>query len=123
MQLYYFPPSPNSLRCQAVANQLGIKLELIQVDLHSGAQMSDDFIALNPNHKIPTLVDGDFVLWESGAIMSYLAEAQPDNNLIPDNLQDRARMAQWSYWNYAHWGAVCGIFIFENLVKKVMNLG
>ena len=123
MQLYVFPPSPNSLRCQVVANQVGLDLELITVDLHTGAQMNADFVALNPNHKIPTLVDGDFVLWESCAIMLYLARMQPDNNLIPDNLQDRTRMAQWSYWNASHWGPACGIFTFENLVKKIMNIG
>ena len=123
MQLYVFPPSPNSLRCQAVANQLGIELELIPVDLLGGAQMSEDFIALNPNHKIPTLVDGGFTLWESSAIMLYLAQVQPDNNLIPENLQDRARMSQWLYWNAAHWTAACGIYIFENVVKKLANMG
>lgn len=123
MQLYVFPPSPNSLRCQAVANELGIELELIPVNVLGGAQMSDDFIALNPNHKIPTLVDGDFVLWESGAIMLYLAQVQPDSNLIPGNLQDRTRMSQWLYWNAAHWGVACGIYIFENVVKKLANMG
>ena len=123
MQLYVFPPSPNSLRCQAVANQLGIELELISVDLAGGAQMNADFVALNPNHKIPTLVDGDFVLWESGAIMLYLARMKPGNDLAPEDLQARASMAQWLFWNASHWGPTCGIFTFENLVKKILNIG
>lgn len=123
MQLYVFPPSPNSLRCQAAANQLGIELELITVDLGSRGQMDDEFVALNPNHKIPTLVDGDFVLWESSAIMLYLAQAQPGNDLIPEDLREQARMVQWLFWNTAHWGPTCGIFTFENLVKKFMNIG
>ena len=123
MQLYVFPPSPNSLRCQAVANHVGLDPELITVDLHTGAQMNADFVALNPNHKIPTLVDGDFALWESNAIMLYLARKQPDNDLIPKDLHDRTRMTQWSYWNASHWGPTCGIFTFENLVKKFMNIG
>ena len=54
MQLYIFPPSPNSLCCQAVANQAGIELELIPVDLPGGGHMAPEFIKLNPNHKIPT---------------------------------------------------------------------
>ena len=123
MQLYVFPPSPNSLRCQVVANQLGIELELITVDLQTGAQMSDEFVALNPNHKIPTLVDGDFALWESTAIMIYLCHKNPGSGLIPEDVRERAQAVQWMSWNTAHWGPTCGIFTFENLVKKIMNIG
>ena len=123
MQLYVFPPSPNSLRCQAVANQLGLELELVTIDLGSGEQMNDEFVALNPNHKIPTLVDGDLVLWESSAIMLYLAGKKPGNNLIPEEPQVNARMMQWLFWNECHWGPTCSIFTFENIVKKIMNLG
>ena len=123
MQLYVFPPSPNSLPCQVVANQVGIELELISVDLGSGAQMGDEFVKLNPNHKIPTLVDGDFVLWESTAIMIYLCHKRPGSSLIPEDLQERVQAVQWMSWNTAHWGPTCGIFTFENLVKKIMNIG
>ena len=123
MQLYVFSPSPNSLCCQAVANQLGIELELISVDLASGAQMSDEFVALNPNHKIPTLVDGDFVLWESSAIMIYLCHKKPGSSIIPEDLQERVKTVQWISWNTAHWGPTCGIFTFENRVKKILNIG
>lgn len=123
MQLYVFPPSPNSLRCQAVANQVGIDLDLITVDLMSGAHMNPDFIALNPNHKIPTLVDGDYVLWESGAIMLYLARTGADNDLVPEDVPARALMMQWLFWNECHFAPACGIFTFENLVKQLMNMG
>mgnify|MGYP000214016263 CR=1 FL=1 len=51
MQLYVFPPSPNSLCCQAVANQVGIELELIPVDLPGGGHMTPEFIKINPNHN------------------------------------------------------------------------
>ncbi len=123
MQLYIFPPSPNSLRCQAVANQVGIDLELVTLDLMSGAHMSPDFIALNPNHKIPTLVDGDYVLWESGAIMLYLARTGAANDLVPEDVPTRARMMQWLFWNECHFAPTCGIFTFENLVKQLMQMG
>jgi glutathione S-transferase len=123
MQLYIFPPSPNSLRCQAVANQLGIDLELVPLDLSKGAHMDERYVRLNPNHKIPTLVDRDFVLWESGAIMLYLAQMKPEAGLIPNDPQRRAKMAQWLFWNTAHFGPACGTFITENLVKKILNLG
>ena len=123
MQLYVFPPSPNSLRCQAVANQAGIELELVPVDLPGGAQMNDEFVALNPNHKIPTLVDNDFVLWESTAIMLYLAQKGPGASLISEDLKERVTVAQWVSWTTAHWGPACRIFAFENLVKKILSIG
>jgi len=123
MQLYIFPPSPNSLCCQAVANQAGIDLELIPLDLTQGAHMAPDFIKLNPNHKIPTLVDGDFSLWESAAIMIYLAHQAPASNQIPDDPKKRAQMVQWMFWKNAHFGPACGVYTFENLVKGLLGMG
>ncbi len=123
MQLYVFPPSPNSLCCQAAANQAGIELEIVPVDLPGGGHMAPEFIKLNPNHKIPTLVDGDFSLWESGAIMIYLAQQAPDCNQIPEDPKERAQMAQWMFWKTAHFGPACGIFTFENIVKGMFEMG
>ena len=123
MKLYVFPPSPNSLCCQAVANQAGIELELIPVDLPGGGHMQPDFVKLNPNHKIPTLVDGDYTLWESGAIMLYLANLAPESNQVPKDLKSRAQMVQWLFWRTAHFAPACGVFTFENLVKPMLGMG
>jgi len=123
MKLYYFPPSPNSLRVQAVANHLGIELELETVDLPNGGHLEEEFIKLNPNHKIPTLVDGDFVLWESTAIILYLAEKNTEAGLIPADLQQRIQMHQWMAWNLAHFTPQCGTFLFERIAKKLFNMG
>lgn len=123
MQLYIFPPSQNSLRVQAVANQIGIDLELIPLNLTKREQMNEDFIKTNPNHKIPTLVDGDFVLWESTAIMLYLAEKFPDSGLIPSDLRQRVQMHQWMAWHLTQFSVPCRIYQFERLVKKIMNMG
>jgi len=73
MKIYHFPYSPNSRRGLAVAFHLGLEPELIKVDLGKGKQMLAEFLKFNPNHAIPVLVDSDFVLWESVAIMQYLA--------------------------------------------------
>jgi glutathione S-transferase len=123
MQLYVFPPSPNSLCCQATANQAGLELELIPVDLSAGGHMTPEFLKINPNHKIPTLVDGDFCLWESGAIMLYLAGQAPASKQIPEDVRERAQMAQWMFWKTAHFGPACGIFTFENIVKGMFAMG
>jgi glutathione S-transferase len=123
MKLYGFPPSPNTWKVRAVAAHLGLPLELELVDLTKGAQRAADYLALNPTGRTPTLVDGDFVLWESTAIMQYLAEQKP-NTLLPNNPRSRADILRWECWQLAHWGGEsCQPLIFQNLVKKIMNIG
>lgn len=123
MQLYHFPPSPNSRRVLAVAYHLGFEPELIPVQLPQGEHLKPAFVKLNPNHKIPTLVDGDFVLWESSAIMLYLISKKPDNSLYSNVPKIQADINRWLFWNTAHWAPACGIFIYEYLVKKFLDQG
>ena len=123
MKLYTFPPSPNALRVQATAKQLGVELEEVMLNLGKGEQMQPSFIKLNPNHTIPTLEDGDVVLTDSMAIMIYLAEKHPDGGLIPGDQRDRMRMYQWMAWNLTMFGPACGTMLFERLVKGLFNLG
>ena len=77
IELYGFPPSPRSFKVMAVANHLGLDWTLRFLDLRKGEQKAPDYAALNPNMRAPTLVDGDFVLWESNAINQYLALRRP----------------------------------------------
>jgi glutathione S-transferase len=123
MKLYHFPPSPNSRRVLAVAYHLGIEPELETVQLPKGEHLKPAFIELNPNHKIPTLVDDDFVLWESSAIMLYLLSKKPDNLLYSDEPKTRADINRWLFWNIAHWAPACGVFIYEYLAKKILDQG
>ena len=67
MKLVGFPPSPNTWKVRAVAAHLGIPLENEFVDLTQGQQRSPAYLALNPSARAPTLVDGDFKLWEAGS--------------------------------------------------------
>lgn len=123
MKLYGFPPSPNTWKVRAVAHHLGIPLALEFVDLAKGAQHSPEYLALNPTGRTPTLVDGDFVLWESNAIIQYMA-AQKPNSLWPDDAHARADIARWQFWQLAHWGGeACQPLVFQRLVKKFMNIG
>ncbi len=121
MKLYGFPPSPNTWKVRAVAAHLGIPLELEIVDLTK--PRSAGYLALNPTGRTPTLVDGDFTLSESNAILHYLASRKP-NSLWPDNARARADIVRWQCWQLAHWGAeACQPLIFQRLVKKLLNLG
>ena len=123
MKLYGFPPSPNTWKVRAVAAHLRIPLELEFVDLVKGASHTPDYLALNPTGRAPTLVDGDFKLWESTAIMQYLA-SRSANSLWPDDSRIRADIMRWQSWDLVHWGhEACDPLLFERLVKKFVNLG
>jgi glutathione S-transferase len=86
MKLYYFPPSPNTRKVHAVAIHLELPIELRLVDLEKGEQRTPEFVQLNPTGRTPVLQDGDFILWESTAIMQYLASQIP-NTLWSEDLQ------------------------------------
>jgi len=120
MKLYGFPPSPNTWKVRAVAAQLAMPLELELVDLTK--PRSPAYLALNPTGRTPTLVDGDFVLWESNAIMQYLASQAP-NSLWPEDARGRADIARWQSWQLMHWSKeACQPLIFQRMVKKILNL-
>jgi glutathione S-transferase len=79
-----------------VLEALKIDFELILVDRKNNGQKSDEYIALNPSGKIPTLIDGELVLFESAAICIHLAESNPSSNLIPKiGSKSRAKFFQW----------------------------
>lgn len=122
MRLYYFPASPNSRRAHAVAIHLDLPLDLKLVDLQKGEQRTPEFMQLNPTGRIPVLQDGEFVLWESTAIMQYLASQVP-NSLWPESVQTRADIMRWQSWQLAHWQRACQPLQFERVVKPILQLG
>jgi glutathione S-transferase len=119
MKLYELPMSPNARKVVAVLHHLNLDCERETVDLSKGEQMRPDFLKLNPNHMIPTLVDGDFVLWESNAIMQYLCSKVPNNSLMPNDPRLQVDINRWLFWQVGHWGRACGVFIFERVIKKL----
>ena len=123
MRLYNANLSPNALRVRAVAHELGIPLEIIEVDLRKGENRSEAFLALNPNAKVPVLIDDDFVLWESRAINAYLAGLKPDRGLYPDDPRKRAVVDQWSYWQAIHLGPAMQRVVFERQLKSKFGMG
>jgi glutathione S-transferase len=123
MKLYNADLSPNCLRVRAVANELGIDLELIHVDLRKGEHKADEFLEMNPNAKVPVLVDGDFRLWESRAINGYLAALKPKKGLYPDDPKKRAIVDQWLYWQTVHLGPAMQKVSFERFLKGVFGMG
>jgi glutathione S-transferase len=121
MKLYGFPPSPNTWKVRAVAAHLGIPLEFEFVDLTKGGSHTPGYLAINPTGRTPTLVDGDFKLWESTAIMQYIASRKP-NSLWPDDARTRADIMRWQSWHLVHWSKDgCEPLLFQRLVN-LLNL-
>jgi glutathione S-transferase len=94
MKLYGFPPSPNTWQVRALAGYLGVPLEFEFVDLTKGGAQTPAFIAINPTARTPALVDGDFKLWETMAIMQYVAGKKP-NAAWPNDARTRADITRW----------------------------
>jgi len=123
MRLYFSPFSSNSHRVLAVAAELGVSLELEEIDLSAGQQQTESFLALNPNGKVPVLRHDDLVLWESTAIINYLAETAQSRLLWPSSPSARAELFKWQSWTLNHFVRVSDVFLFENVVKGFFGLG
>lgn len=123
MKLLGFPGSPNTWKIMAFAHEIGLELPVELVDLTKGAQAAAAYREVNPTGRTPTLVDGDFVLWESTAILQYLA-SKKTTPLWPEDARTRADIMRWQSWQLQHWGAAaCEPLLFENVVKPFFNLG
>jgi glutathione S-transferase len=81
-----------------LAEELGIQLSLVPVDLSQGEHQNPEFLKLNPAGTVPVLVDGDFILPESHAIMKYLVEKSGGSPLYPSELGRRAQVDRWLDW-------------------------
>ncbi|MBN9020569.1 MAG: glutathione S-transferase family protein [Rhizobiales bacterium] len=123
MKLYTLALSPNALRVRAVINELGLDVELVEVNFRNPEERNAMLLPLNPNNKVPVLVDGDFVLWESRAINAYLAGLRPERGLYPADLRQRAVVDQWSYWHATHLGPAMQRVSFERFVKAKFGMG
>src|ERR1700748_2702300 len=101
LQLHGFPMSPNTRRALFALEEVGEPYELVAVDLMSGQQKTPGYAALNPTARVPTLVDGDFVLWESNAILEYLAARSPASRLGAAEPRETGEIARWMFMNAA----------------------
>jgi glutathione S-transferase len=98
MQLHYFP-SNASMTPHMVLEELGVPYELVLVDRTTNAHHSPEYLKLNPNGKIPVLVDGDLVLYETAAITLHLADTHAGAGLAPPlGTPERAQFYKWLMW-------------------------
>lgn len=100
LTLFFGKASPPARACLLLARLLELNIEVKQVNLGAGEQHSEEFLKLNPINKIPVLVDGDFVLSESRAILSYLVNSKkPGSDLYPTDIKTRALIDQRLYFD------------------------
>jgi len=110
-------------RVLALVKYLGIDAECIQVDAKAGGLKTAEYKALNPNGRAPTLVDGDYVLWESSAINAYLCIKEGSDMWPAHNPAEQVEILRWLSWNDNHWAGAVGAFYFEFVVKETFNIG
>lgn len=123
MKLYQFPPSPNCQKVVALAHEVGTPLETVFVDIFKGGNRTPEHLARNPNAKIPVLEDGDYILWESNAMLGYIAGKAGRADLAPTGPRERADVDRWLAWHASHFGPAVSKVAFERIVKKIGGFG
>jgi len=89
-------------RCYWAAAEAGIELEQVPIDFKLNEHKTEEYLKLNPNGKVPTLVDGDVVIWESMAINNYILEKHKPELFGAMDAGSHAHILQWSYWSIVH---------------------
>lgn len=112
--------TPRPMRPLWMLEEFGLDYEYRPIGSRTGETKTEEYLALNPKHKIPTFEHGDFVLTESGAICSYIAERfdAPATFYVPDTPEGRARMNEWNYFILMEVDAL-GIYV----IRRHLDLG
>ena len=118
--LYDMKNSPHARKVRLLAAELDIPLELEPCDPRVGETREPDYLAKNPNGRVPTIQDGDFVLWESLAILKYLAAKKPERGLAGSNPQEVALIDQWLFWWASGGEAAMDALGWELYIKPVV---
>ena len=104
---FYFHPTPNPAKVALFLEEAGLPYEMVPVDTRKGDQFKPDFLAINPNAKTPALTDGDVTIFDSNAILLYLAE-KTGKFLPQDTPKARGEMLSWLMFVATGIGPYCG---------------
>lgn len=105
----YTAPTPNGHKASCTLEAMGLEYETHFINIGEGEQKAPEYLAINPNGRIPTIVDrdnDDFAVFESGAIMIYLAEKT--GKLMPTDTKGRSRVIQWLMFQMGGVGPMMG---------------
>ena len=107
----YFWPTGNGKKITIMLEECGLKYNVIPVNINKGDQFKPEYEAINPNNKMPAIVDhdaegGPITIFESGAILQYLAEKS--GKLLPADPRGKYQVLQWVYWQVGGLGPMAG---------------
>ena len=100
MKLYHHEISSNSRKVCALAKHLELDVDYVLVDLTKGVHRTPEFLTINPNGKLPTMVDAGRTLWESNAILCYLAK-KAGSEMWPADDEQKIDAIKWMTWEQA----------------------
>jgi glutathione S-transferase len=120
MKLHTSPLSPAGKRVRILAHELSFPLEIAPVDFAKGENHSAAYLALNPTGKVPTLIDGDFVLWESSAILVHVAQSA-GGDLWPKDLRAQSDELRWLFFGACHLDPYFTTLVVERFIKVRMK--
>ena len=99
--------TPNGVKISIALEELGLDYEVVPIDIGKDEQFAPEFLAISPNNKIPAILDGDVTLFESGAILLYLAH-KTGTLAPPAGSPEYFDMMQWLMWQMSHFGPMLG---------------
>jgi glutathione S-transferase len=102
MRLYSFTITPNNRKVEAFVRHFDLPVEIHHVSFKDRETQSPEYLAINPMARVPALTDGDFRLWESNAILTYLATMFPETKALPTDPRGRADADRWLHWQSCH---------------------
>lgn len=121
MEIYADPITINCRKVLAGLALLDVPYTLNKVDYFAGEHKGEPFRKINPNAALPALRDGDFVLWESNAILQYAADKHGKSECYPSDPQRRADLNRWLLWEASVWFPTCYVYLVENCVKPLLE--
>lgn len=120
LQLYYFP-TLNAHKVTIALEEMELAYDVVMIDILNDEQFRPEFTAINPNNRIPALVDGDVTVFESAAILQYLG--RKTGNFYPADEPTRARIDSWLFWQMAGLGPMSGqVNYFTRAAQKPERL-
>jgi glutathione S-transferase len=109
--------SSNVMKALWVLDEIGLEYDREDVGGQFGKNRETPYLSLNPNGRIPTIIDGDLVLWESNSIVRYLASKHSLGTLCPADPADRARCEMWMDWQLTEL-VMDMVPVFHGLIRK-----
>jgi len=103
---FYYSTAPNPMKVALCLEEMGLAYEPVPVDTRKGAQHKPEYLAVNPNAKVPAIVDGDVVMFDSNAIVLYLAEKT--GKFTPKDRRGHYDVLQWLMWQMGNIGPMLG---------------